>query len=169
MKRQEMLAELPLSLACAELGVFVGDFSRDILRIMRPRRLYLVDTFAGHATSTDQDGKDARTFYMPMVETMLRTQFRNTVVQVERADSVNWIESVPAGWLDFVYIDTTHSYEQTASELAASRRAVRRGGYIAGRGYSKQFPGVIRAVNETGLPFTLSDDGLPSFLIKLPE
>lgn len=165
-----MLAKLPTGLACAELGVFVGDFARDILRIMHPRKLYLVDTFAGHATSGDQDGNRLKTFYMPMVETMLRTTYRNDViVMIERSESAEWLRSVPVGWLDFVYIDTTHSYEQTSAELTAARMAVRRGGWIAGHDYSPRFPGVIQAVEEMGLPLMLTDDGLPSFLMQLPS
>jgi hypothetical protein len=131
--RQEMIASLPKGLRCAELGVFAGDFARDILRIMRPSKFYLVDTFEGTFTCPNQDGYLPETLHLPTVEQMLRREFScfdETSIVKER--SVAWLAGQPAASLDFIYIDTTHSYEQTAAELHEARRIVRPGGWISG-------------------------------------
>lgn len=168
--RQEMIASLPTCMICAECGVFDGTFSRDILRTMMPSMMHMVDTFAGEAQSADQDGKNRRFLYMPVVEKLLRDEFNGRPdVSIHARDSVEWLRALPDGWLDFVYIDTTHSYEQTKAELRESMRVVRPGGWISGHDYHERFPGVIQAVNELGLPFQLTEDGLPSYLIQRPQ
>lgn len=167
MTRQELIAGLPKGLRCAELGVFGGFFARDILRLMRPNGLYLVDTFDGMFTSADQDGANRMTLHLPTVEMLLRAEFRNEPgVTVVKADSVAWLISRPDDSLDFVYIDTTHSYERTRAEIAEAWRVVREGGWMAGHDYHDWFPGVIQAVDEVGWPVTLTQDGLPSWLVQ---
>lgn len=162
-----MLRELPTGIRCAELGVFAGDFARDIKRILSPSRLYLVDLFAGEFTSSDQNGENRITLHMPTVERMLLREFHDATI--DRSESVSWLKSMPENALDFIYIDTTHSYDQTTAELREAMRVVAPGGWLSGHDYHERFPGVIQAVEELGLPFNLTNDGIPSFLIKVPN
>jgi len=74
--------------------------------------------------------------------------------------------------LDFVYIDTTHRYEDTKAELEASFKVVRPGGIIAGHDLNLEGAGVRRAVEEfcqeKELEFSeIRGDGLHSFVIIL--
>jgi ubiquinone/menaquinone biosynthesis C-methylase UbiE len=164
--RQEMIASLPQGLRCAELGVFAGDFARDIRRIMRPSKLYLVDPFEGTFTCPNQDGNLPETLHLPTVEQMLRREFSDVdQTSIVKEQSVSWLKTQPAASLDFLYIDTTHSYEQTTAELREARRVVRPGGWISGHDYHERFAGVIQAVTELGLPVQLTKDGFPSFLV----
>ena len=161
-----MIASLPTGLRCAELGVFAGDFARDILRIMRPSKFYLVDTFEGTFTCPNQNGDLPETLHLSTVEKMLRREFSCAdQTSIEKEESVAWLKAQPAASLDFIYIDTTHSYEQTAAELREARRVVRPGGWISGHDYHERFAGVIRAVTELGLAVQLTQDGFPSFLM----
>lgn len=169
MTRQGLIATLPKGLRCAELGVFAGDFSRDIFNIMRPAHLFLVDSFTGMFASADQNGENRVELHLETVEYCLRKEFGHRKdVEIVRANSLLWLASMPSDSLDFVYIDTTHSHEQTKAELSWSMRVVRPGGWIAGHDYHPRFEGVIQAVTELNLPVALTKDGLPSWMVQRP-
>jgi hypothetical protein len=50
--------------------------------------------------------------------------------------------------LDFVLIDATHEYEPVKSDILAWLPKVKPGAILAGDDYSRDWPGVIQAVNE---------------------
>lgn len=66
--------------------------------------------------------------------------------------SQNFLVSLPDRFLDWVYIDTTHAYEQTKLELSLALKKVKVGGYIMGDDYNSHInayhQGVYRAVQE---------------------
>jgi hypothetical protein len=167
--RSELLQDLPKNSTGAELGVFCGDYSREILATVQPKCLHLVDLFEGRVTSGDKDGRHMRTVDMSVMRRELEALGEN--VQTHASDSVAWLESQPYASLDWVYIDTTHEYEQTLAELRAARLAVVPGGIIAGHDFSRAFPGVFRAVadfaDETQAPLEIYDgDLLASFAFR---
>lgn len=53
-----------------------------------------------------------------------------------------------------VFLDAIHSYQETLKDIQNARRIGAR--IIAGHDYSKEFPGVVRAVNESGGPAELT-------------
>jgi hypothetical protein len=144
--RIDWLRTLPPNSTGAEIGVFQGDFSREILQHARPAKLHLVDLFAGHIISGDVDGRDMRLQDMAAIRPTLDAL--SPVVRTHQADSVAWLQAQPEASLDWVYIDTSHTYEHTAAELAAALRPVRPGGIIAGHDFSRAHEGVIQAVIE---------------------
>lgn len=170
-KRTELLETWPKNGRVAEIGVFAGDFSAQILRICKPSRLYLVDLFCGLVLSGDEHGHAMRELDMNAQQRVLERRFLAQPVTVVRSDSVKWLAGQEAGFLDAVYLDTTHTYDDTLAELAASKSTVRQGGLICGHDYScDKFPGVVQAVNEFVLTHGLSleiwcSDGLPSYRI----
>lgn len=165
----DMADSLGIGSRGAELGVFAGDFSRQISEILRPAALHLVDTFNGLVTSGDENGQSMRTISMrDAMQDIIRDLPR---AHVHQADSVKWLRAQPPGCLDWVYIDTSHDYDQTRDELAAAAIAVRHGGIIAGHDFSFAFPGVQHAVREfcekIGSSYRVYDgDLLPSFAIS---
>jgi len=64
----------------------------------------------------------------------------------------NWPAHVP---IDMVFIDAEHTHEAALQDITLWSPHVRPGGIISGHDYCDVFPGVIRAVNETG-PHTLA-------------
>jgi len=167
--RSDLLHELPKNSVGAEIGVFCGDYSREILATVQPQTLHLVDLFEGHVTSGDKDGRHMRTVDMAAIRPELQALGKN--VHTHAADSVKWLQAQPFASLDWVYLDTTHEYERTLAELRAARLAVVPGGLICGHDFSRAFPGVIRAVaefaDETGCPLEIYDgDLLPSFAFR---
>ncbi|WP_372586303.1 class I SAM-dependent methyltransferase [Salinibacter ruber] len=93
--------------------------------------------------------------------------------------SEKWLTGLNDNYLDWVYIDTTHSYEQTKKELEVSAMKVRKYGLICGHDYCNgNVPkrlnyGVIPAVHEFCIRYnwrikylTLEASGARSFALE---
>lgn len=170
--RQEFLRSLPQHSTGAEIGVFCGDFSRDILRIVQPATLHLVDLFQGKHTSGNVDGRNMRT--VDMAEIYNELTAIGHPIHTWQMDSIEWLRTAPDNLLDWIYLDTTHEYERTLGELRHSMRVVKPGGIIAGHDFSRAFPGVVTAVieftKETNLPLQIYDgDLLHTYVIRTAE
>lgn len=109
--RQELYREvLPACGVGAELGVDVGDNASDLLAITNPKKLYLCDSWI------DQEG----------LYKGVKWRFaQDPRVECVRADDIEWLLSLPDQHLDWAYIDTMHTYEQTAAELKVLMRKVK--------------------------------------------
>lgn len=168
--RLDLLDSLPKGGVCAELGVLNGEFSDEILRRTKPKRLYLVDLFQGVARSGDCNGENPIAVDMGQMRLELEVRFLDMPVSVVKADSVSWLAEQKPESLDWIYIDTTHEFMHTQWELVGADRAVKKGGWICGHDYSAAFPGVLQAVDFytlfMGMPLTVWEgDKLPSFSI----
>ncbi|WP_144797737.1 class I SAM-dependent methyltransferase [Halorubrum depositum] len=143
--REEMLEAFPQGGRVAELGTDEGDFSEQILSITDPDELYLIDVWESTEFS-DRSVEEVKTRYAE--------QIADGTVEVlpERPDVA--LERFEDGSLDWAYIDTTHTYEQTLNELRICREKVKSDGVIAGHDYclgdvpeGRRY-GVIAAVHE---------------------
>jgi hypothetical protein len=143
--RLSLLALLPKHGVVAELGVAAGDFSRQIREICQPSKLHLVDIWGSE--------RYGEALYLS-VNSHFQQQQQHGEVIIHRKPSLEALESFPDQTFDWVYIDTTHSYELTRDELRASARKVKSTGIIAGHDYiqgnwrSQYRYGVIEAVHE---------------------
>ena len=143
--RLSLLELLPKHGVVAELGVAAGDFSRQIVDICTPAQLHLMDIW-----SSDRYGEE---LYLSVNNHFQQQQQRGEMT-IHRKPSLEALESFPDQTFDWVYIDTTHSYELTRDELRASARKVKSTGIIAGHDYmqgnwrSQYRYGVIEAVHE---------------------
>lgn len=174
--RIDLLRQMPHGTIGAELGVFAGDFTEEVTEAIRPALLFAVDQWTGTHTSGDVNGENHRTLDLGLQRQELTERWRgNLPIKIVQAESAAWLWSQPHASLDWVYIDTRHTYEQCAHELAAARHAVKPGGWLMGHDFCPYaFPGVVRAVREfavrwgCGIEVT-SDDKLPSFAMRNPE
>ncbi len=157
--RAFLAEELPKATVGAEVGVFSGDFSAHLLRVVEPQRLHLIDPWvsvddqlrrwslygAGVRSQADMDQLDAG------VVSRFAGQIAGGRVVVHRAPSHAALAAMPDRSLDWIYIDGDHSYEAVIADLRLSLAKVRPGGFICGDDY---LPGgwwrggVIRAVHE---------------------
>lgn len=142
----------------AELGVFVGALSRELLSQRNDLHLIMVDVWGGntsedykatndfHATATkeQQDGweKQARE---------LEKEFAGRV-EVIKDFTTEAAKRIDDGSLDLVFIDADHSYKGCKEDIAAWESKVKVGGWISGHDYennSQDFKfGVTPAVDE---------------------
>lgn len=137
-----------------ELGVFEGDFSQTLLNTKKFKKLFLVDIFSGRIqVSQEKVYEDGSVLFYKV-----KNRFdRYPEVSVFKQDSVDFLNSMEESSLDFVYIDTEHTYEQLSSELEAARKSVKNNGFICGHDYAEnKFPGVCKAVNEFTRKYDLS-------------
>ncbi len=137
--REEMLKHMPKGGICAEVGVAQGYYSRLILDICAPSKLYMIE----------YDSECANNLMIKFANEIEKGQ-----AEVLHGDSVEMLSKLPDRYLDFVYLDATHDYEHPKSELNICKDKVKRGGIIAGHDYTRfsvwesvQY-GVVEAVNE---------------------
>jgi predicted O-methyltransferase YrrM len=123
----------------AEIGVYVGYYSRLLLDTIPNLNLLCVDSWA------------IRTWRERAYPLAVETLSRYPNVTIIRGKSVDVAKTVKDESLDFVFIDADHSYEAVKDDLLAWTPKVRPGGIVSGHDYYKSQSGklgVIRAVDE---------------------
>ena len=139
-----------------EVGVFRGQFSAHICARAKPRKLYLIDpwtltgetfgwgkeytSFGTLRTAVAREEAELRTALYPTVETvMIEGFFPQCANQITET-------------LDWAYLDSSHQYDRTLTELAALEPMLKPDGIIAGDDWNTnpESPhyGVSQAVKE---------------------
>ena len=124
---------------CVELGVYEGDHSNEILKLLEPVELYLVDMWTDIKVSGEgfdysgdrQEVWDKR---------YLRVQNRFTShdnVSVLRMSTDQAAEVVPND-LDLVYIDANHEPAAALNDMKKWFPKVRQGGILSGDDYNRE-------------------------------
>jgi hypothetical protein len=151
---------MPRGSACAEIGVWKGDFSAEILRVVGPSRLYLVDPWEHEAGETYQHawyggGCAGGQAEMDRIHASVAERFAPAIasgtVEILRLDSGAAARSLPDQHLDWVYIDGNHTYEVVRDDLASYYPKVKPGGLLTGDDHRLDGwwgDGVVRAVSE---------------------
>jgi hypothetical protein len=148
--RIKLLALLPSNGIAAEAGVDEGNYSENILTLNRPKRLHLIDSWSSERFGEDKFNK---------IQSRFRAEVESGQVVINRGVSYDELGKFPDAYLDWVYLDTSHAYEDTAKELEVSRLKVKADGLIAGHDYTTGNIrrglryGVIQAVNEFCLKY----------------
>lgn len=134
--RQGMLDEvMPKEGRCAEIGVWEGDFSAEILNITKPKELVLIDPWDLLA-----DREEEHTHSQHSSAELMREKFDQVAGSLGRLPncvlrkgfSAEVLESYPDHYFDWVYIDGNHLYEFVLEDIMVAARKVRPGGIIAG-------------------------------------
>ena len=142
--RAHLLRKMKRDAEVAEIGVADGAFAASILDICRPRSLHLIDAWQQEAYQTG---------YVTVCQ-RFQDEIDRGRVTVHRGLSTEKLAGFPDRSLDWVYIDTDHSYETTAAELLEADRVTRADGLILGHDYTvghivrPRVFGVVQAVNE---------------------
>ena len=123
----------------AEIGVFTGLFSTVLLEVARPKKIYFVDpwwkaygrNYPDWGRYTDYGRLSTKAAY----ETALRrtaSHSRGAVVDIQVDRSQAFLPLMPDRYFDWTYLDSTHSYEDTKTELGLLRSKMKQGSIIAG-------------------------------------
>jgi hypothetical protein len=165
--RAVMLDMLPKQSVGAEIGVHLGDFSAEVLRIVRPRELHLIDPWK-HEASQDYEhawyGGEARGGQAEMdgrydvVRARFARDLRSGRVSIHRAPSHEALNAFPDAYFDWIYIDGNHLYEFVRADLQLAFAKTAPGGYIAGDDYNEGGwwqGGVQKAVDEFTQEYTV--------------
>ena len=155
--RALVLRMLPKGGVGAEVGVWKGDFSAQILATAQPKHLHLIDPWAmasdpAHAQAwyADQRGADMDGIFAA-VQDRFATEVDQGTVQIHRAPSETALAALPDASLDFIYVDGDHSYAAVRQDLDMAIQKTRSGGLICVDDYRSDKwwrDDIIRAVNE---------------------
>lgn len=136
-----------------EVGSWTGRMALAMVEVGADR-VDCIDTWAGTDDPADQTfeaeakhGKDAiwRAFQSNC------NGWLGTKIHGFRGKSLDIAATWPAEAIaELLFIDADHRYESVLADIKAWERFVRVGGIVAGHDYEEGWPGVVRAVNETG-------------------
>lgn len=157
--RDFILRRTPKDSVCAELGVYKGDFSEQILA-RHPKKLHLIDpwkfepdptydeSWYGGSVGESQTRMDD--IYRSVVS-RFRCGVESGRVEVHRDSSAASCSHFPNNYFDWIYIDGNHRYEFVKLDLDMYLPKVKCQGLIAGDDYG--IPGwwedgVTKAVDE---------------------
>jgi len=151
--RMEFVADLALrdSKVGAEIGVWTGEFSKELLMIIPGLKLYLVDPWKqlhNIRSRTVAEMSDEAFEYMYQ---MVNAATKGYNVEILRMTGEKALDCIPDNSLDFVYLDAIHDYEWVKLAIKAWSEKVKLGGVISGHDYDFQHPGTVMAVNESCL------------------
>ena len=150
-RRQHFLKLLPQKAVCAELGVAKGVFSRNILKICDPKKFYMVDPYWKVYGDTLWNGIETMHYFKGALDRIREHDNWGCATIVIEYDTV-FLSDLADNFFDWVYVDTTHTYEDTLKELKLLRRKVKDDGYICGHDYGRSPKhhhfGVTKAVTE---------------------
>jgi len=165
----------------AEIGVFKGTFSRELISILNPSKLVLIDLFSGRTCSGNEDGNyviwtDMEEEYKRMLE------WGDSRLEIKKGDSSTMLLTYPEDTFDMIYIDGDHSYQGCKRDLEAAYKTIKVGGWIMGHDYEMNLKkaktvynfGVKRAVDEFCHKYKLSvvakgQDGCVSYAIQVKD
>lgn len=150
--RTDFFKEVPKNGICAELGCFTGCISSSIISITNPSKLYLVDPY-WKIYGDKFWWRDYSTLecFESAVRRVRKTDKNNCAVFVIDTDE-NFLVDLKDKIFDWVYLDSTHEYNDTLRELDLLSIKIKEEGFICGHDYregqiyNKHF-GVTRAIN----------------------
>ena len=133
-----------------EVGTWYGT-NAAVLRSLFPKaHLYLIDPWV--LTPEYQRGgktmSDLEEDYEKAYRKVCSCFEHDPMVTLLKMTSVEGAKKVPDG-IDLVFIDGDHSYEHVKEDIATWSKKVRPGCLLTGHDYFSNFPGVIKAVNES--------------------
>lgn len=132
----------------AEVGVFQGKFSETLLRVFKPRKFFMIDTF-----SVDDH-----------IDKLFTAENHFDYIQKKFVDKDVFFFIKGFSWdglhyllddsLDYIYIDADHTYDSVKMDIEAAYRKIKSGGilqfndYCTYSLYEDLRYGVLNAVNE---------------------
>lgn len=171
--RSELLTLVPKHCKFLEIGVFRGEFAKEIIKTVSPSELYLVDIWSGSMGSGDKDGEnyvkinDMQTVYLSLFH-QVKTKPN---IHLVRCDSLSFLNSCDDNFFDAIYVDGDHSEEAVYNDMLNSLKAIKPGGLLMGHDYHHQ---IKKAVDKFCVDYNqtithVTEDGCPSFLINISK
>ena len=151
-KRIDFLSLLPKNSICAELGVYAGRFASRIIVDVCPKKIYLVDPYWKEYGDkfwwNKQSTWDA---FSKAADRVKKYDKKKCAVFVIDHD-INFLNDIKDNFFDWVYLDSTHEYEDTLKELEAISPKMKNDGLICGHDYKEnpkhKHHGVAKAIND---------------------
>lgn len=134
--RQRMLGMLPKNGVCAEIGVWTGQFSIQILEVTEPKELVLIDPWDMISAQPDESRSNDKhadaAFMSDMHKSIVGLYGKLANVRIIKGLSEPVLTSFPDEYFDWVYIDGNHLYDFVLKDIQIAYQKVKPGGVIAG-------------------------------------
>lgn len=155
-----MLKSFPKNSVGVEIGVDRGGFSQRILKIVKPKKLHLIDPWKyeeeeiyknslyGGKVGKNQEELEKK--YQKVLQEFQK-QIKNDVVNIHRDYSEKVLNSFANDYFDWAYIDGNHLYEFVTKDLELCHLKIKKGGIIVLDDYGVEGwweDGVTKAVDK---------------------
>lgn len=122
---------------CAEIGVWLGDNAKEILDVLKPSKLYLIDPWEFYPEYQRKRGiSGTNQNKMNKTYEYVKNRFMNEdKVIIIREKSENAASMFQDNYIDFLYIDGNHKKEFVERDLKLYYPKIKKNGYIAGDDY----------------------------------
>lgn len=152
-RRPVLISLIPAGGTAAELGVHKGHLTPGLIAWLKPEKLYVVDPWYLLGPSWEWAAGDKSTVNaLARTIRKIRPAIETGQAKVVVEDDIVFLDGLPDGTLDWVYLDSSHMYDHTVKELDLLVRKVKQGGVIAGDDWqpdpSHRHHGVCKAVRE---------------------
>ncbi|MGA0394208.1 MAG: class I SAM-dependent methyltransferase [Rhodospirillales bacterium] len=181
MPRVDLLALLPQQGVVAEIGVWRGDFSREIFKKNKPSKFHLIDPWRFidrddyRDDPTNSQNKEHEENYQLVKRAFRRHEKKGRAV-LHRELSTEAAPQFPDNYFDWIYLDGMHTYEAVKEDLRAFAPKLKNDGLILGHDYTNQKKvqelqfGVVDAVNEFVAEegydfFALTTEDYPTYVL----
>ena len=134
-----LLKKVPKNSVCAEIGVYTGENSLNILKIVKPKELILIDPWIHDKEMlkknfADEEGNYQQDYDARYEFTKQRMKDKKNV-KIMREKSQEALKKFPDDYFDWIYIDGDHSFDAVLEDLKTSFHKVKPSGYITGDDY----------------------------------
>jgi len=150
--RIKFLSLLPKNAICAEFGVYAGRFMRHIIKDTHPSKLYLVDPYwKVYGDKYWWSNKNTLDVFLKAVYRVKKYDNDKCITFVIDTD-INFLNDIKDYFFDWIYLDSSHEYEETLKELDAVKLKMKPEGLICGHDFAPnpkhKHHGVAKAINK---------------------
>lgn len=150
-----LLSKVEFNGIFVECGAWFGKSSAYLCdKAHQHMSVYIVDTWEGSFSETDPTRIFAEQHkinnvmnHMSIYDIFIDNMGDRKFIPIKKI-SDNAALDFQDGSCDVVFIDLTHTYEHVSNDIKTWLPKVKHNGYLAGHDYQKNWPGVIRAVDE---------------------
>lgn len=119
-----------------EIGVYRGEHSYNMIRLLDVKKLFLVDPYLLYEGNKHYD----------KAKSVLRKWRNKTCFIIKKSEDIS--DTFNDNYFDFVYIDDGHDYESVKRQICLYYPKVKKGGILGGHDFCVSCPDVCRAVIE---------------------
>ncbi|MEJ2095876.1 MAG: class I SAM-dependent methyltransferase [Deltaproteobacteria bacterium] len=123
--RKFLLDMMPKHSICAEIGVSQGLFSEEIMDAVQPKKLHLIDPWAG----------EPHIHYYESVCKKFKDAIELGRVEIHKDKSQFVYDQFPDQYFDWIYVDGSHNYKSVKRDLDLFYPKVKLFGFITGDDY----------------------------------
>ena len=150
--RVDILSYMPKNSICAEFGVYTARFSYWIIKNTSPQKIYLVDPYWKlYGQQYPWNKKSTWDTFSYAAKNIQKYDENRCSVFVIDTD-IEFLKIIPDNYFDWIYIDSTHEYEDTLNELNAASSKIKPSGFICGHDWRENpkhiHHGVCKAIVE---------------------